>query len=58
MSGWIKCSKRMPERDGAYLVWDGRYVDKASFFFGNFLVNTFRQKNITHWQPLPSPPED
>ncbi|MBN1088103.1 DUF551 domain-containing protein [Pantoea sp. 1B4] len=58
MWSWIKCSHRLPDSDGAYLCWDGRHVATYAFIFGNWQANQFVAPNITHWQPLPSPPED
>lgn len=54
--GWIKCSERMPGRDGGYLTWDGRNVSNTPFFFGSWQANQFIARNITHWMPLPSAP--
>lgn len=52
--GWIKCSERMPGRDGGYLTWDGRNVSNTPFFFGSWQANQFIARNITHWMPLPA----
>lgn len=54
--GWIKCSERMPEVDGGYLCWDGRYVSTYLFLFGSWQANRLLAQIITHWQPLPEPP--
>lgn len=58
MKYWIKCSERLPVSDGAYLCWDGRYVTTYAFIFGGWQANQFIVPNITHWQPLPPPPEE
>lgn len=55
--GWIKCSERMPGRDGGYLTWDGRNVSNTPFFFGSWQANQFIARNITHWMPLPAAPD-
>lgn len=55
-SEWIKCSQRMPGRDGGYLTWDGRNVSNTPFFFGSWQANQFIARNITHWMPLPAAP--
>lgn len=51
---WVKCSERLPDLDGHYLVRNniGREI---SYFFkrhGSFIDN-----NITHWMPLPPAPK-
>lgn len=58
VSEWIKCSDLMPDGGDAYLTWDGRYVTKTPFLFGAWQANHFVAKNITHWMPLPEPPEE
>lgn len=56
-SGWISVKDRLPEQAGAYLVYMPEYdipYEVASFVLasGNWLTSAY----ITHWQPLPSPP--
>ncbi|QGY29786.1 DUF551 domain-containing protein [Pantoea cypripedii] len=55
---WIKCSDRLPDRDGLFICWDGRFVTTYPFIWGNWQANQFVAPNITHWMPLPTPPED
>lgn len=58
MSNWIKCSDRLPDSDGTYLCWDGKYVDIYQLIFGNWTANHFGSLRITHWQALPEPPKE
>lgn len=56
---WIPCSERLPERNGYYLTVDkpenvGAYVNVHKFSAGTF--HGFFP--ITHWMPLPKPPEE
>ena len=56
---WIPCSERLPERTGYYLTADkpenvGAYVNVHKFCAGTF--HGFFP--ITHWMPLPEPPEE
>ena len=58
---WIPCSKRMPDMPGDYLVctkneyYGTKNVSKR-YFNGNCWSG--RWTNITHWMPLPEPPEE
>lgn len=66
--GWIKCSERLPERQGMYLVafltngkikvsysfWEQKTRDK----FGWRSRELVRRKYITHWMPFPDEPRE
>lgn len=66
MSGWIKCSERMPDDGECVLVFHpGGGVMQITFFFayGKWWDaaesdDGHHANHYTHWQPLPSPPED
>lgn len=56
---WIPCSERMPEHSGRYLCYCNGEVrilkywrTQQEFQYGG------RKRNVTHWMPLPEPPEE
>jgi hypothetical protein len=56
--GWIKCSDRMPERDGNYWGWwsDSKRQGPV-WFIKSELQSQFQSSEITHWMPLPAAPQ-
>jgi hypothetical protein len=73
MTEWIKCSERLPEivQDSGDLKWSTEvlcYLNDGSFLLAhktNFVFwkdwnsgLTVKNENVTHWMPLPTPPED
>ena len=59
---WIKCRDRMPEINQWVLTWNGEWHD-TSIYYGEedkprFSDDIEWKKEVTHWMPLPSPPED
>lgn len=57
MSNWIKCSDRMPEKDGRYLIYLC-YLMHPWVGVSYLRDGVFDDKKATHWQPLPEPPNE
>lgn len=60
MNDWISVKERTPERGGQYLTWcryrDGDTAMKIKLWKDGAF--TSEAKAVTHWMPLPEPPED
>ena len=60
--GWIKCSEKMPGVFDAVITSDGKSVNiclaEASAKYRYFTsILSGREVEVTHWMPLPQPPE-
>ena len=62
---WIPCSERLPEDESpviiAHIDSDGYGLPCIGMFRGNpkkwMSTSAIRIVNVTHWMPLPEPPE-
>lgn len=59
-SDWVKCSERMPELNVPVLVHtgSGMRIDKAYDFGDGVSFYEDLYGDVTHWMPLPTPPQD
>lgn len=55
---WISVEDRLPEREGKYIAYTTRGTIEIARFY-SYYVNDKPQFDywITHWMPLPQPPE-
>ena len=57
VSDWIQCSERMPEHGDMVLVFNGNSIEIDALATGEFDFECWCD-SITHWMPLPAPPQD
>lgn len=58
MSKWIPCSKRMPNKEGVYLVSTPNGKEKVDLNYWRGGGWYLFQGRITAWMPLPEPYEE
>ena len=70
MQGWIKCSERMPEigvkvlcfpkgDEPIHATFGGNYWRQdVSWCVSNDFIDNTIVTDVTHWQPLPEPPQE
>lgn len=69
MSEWIKCSERLPEEQIEVLVWyEGTGMVPGSIGIDHLAKDRFENgapltwylagDTVTHWMPLPEPPNE
>ena len=57
---WISVEERLPEESGKYIVCTRKkavYCTAFRFFHGKGYFATDKTTHITHWMPMPEPPE-
>jgi hypothetical protein len=52
---WIPVEERLPKDDTLVMVWIGCGIDVV--FFRKGIFYTFAGSEVTHWRPMPNPPE-
>lgn len=62
MSEWISVEDRLPKGYDDVLIWARNYHGFWKIVIDYYLpdaqaFNRFREANVTHWMPLPEPPE-
>ena len=60
--GWIPVSERLPENTNLVIIFDrfrklGQYISSTNGWYDEDSNLEFPNENVTHWQPLPAPPE-
>lgn len=65
MSEWISVKNRLPEKDTAVLCYYDGYLDVMEYWYDEdngkpvfYNPPSPPSENVTHWMPLPKPPED
>ncbi|GLO44202.1 DUF551 domain-containing protein [Pseudomonas putida] len=61
MSGWIKCSDRLPPNEKAYylIVCESGEIALTDYIYDSDVGWCFwYDPEATHWMPLPAPPTE
>lgn len=68
MANWIKCSERMPDKHRPVIVFGAHPCDVVQnniYYWDGSVWSDCRddyeavnRNNITHWMPLPEPPQE
>ena len=61
---WVSVEERLPEKNAQVLMWSAKWniAEAGSYYNGRFWVyseigDAYIADDITHWMPLPAPPE-
>ena len=54
---WVKCSERLPKHGDMVLVFNGNSIEIDALAIGEFDFECWCD-SVTHWMPLPTPPQD
>ena len=57
VSDWIPCSERMPKHGEMVLVFNGNSIEIDALAIGELDFECWCD-SVTHWMPLPAPPQD
>lgn len=55
---WIPVKDRLPETDGDFLCWNDFYGCIVGHFWAKGKYFISKAVSVTHWMPLPEPPEE
>lgn len=59
MDNWISIKDRLPEEGTRVIAFSlGQYTNITWYKFGIFGDSRGSIRDVTHWQPLPEPPEE
>ena len=56
MSNWISVNERKPELSGTYIVFSEYEGVTTSWYYAH-AGQSFGHPYVTHWMPLPEPPQ-
>ena len=56
-SDWVKCGERLPKHGEMVLVFNGNSIEIDALAIGEFDFECWCD-SVTHWMPLPTPPQD
>lgn len=61
--GWISVKDRIPDKPGDYIVYyqntaSGKPLISMRHFYGEIPEAFLHNKAMTHWMPMPEPPEE